>query len=320
MLHVTNGSVMVSRIHDLGVGGVVVPWDDVLHEGPVPDGLDVAAMRGLRAQFLAESDAGHAAEIYRSFEARDRALEDGARNGDVVLWFEHDLYDQLQLLQILDRLTPSASVTVVLTDDYLSGQADRQLRDWFDQRRRLSSDESSAAAEAWQLFRNPDPTGLAAFHHQGAWPTLRSSLHRHLEQFPAIGTGLSRTERQTLAALAGGARTPRDLYAAANHAVEDAVFMGDWGWWSHIRPLVLAPRPLIRFEGAIPGLWHHADWWRDDESAPRVTLTTDGELVLAGKRDHVAVNGIDRWYGGVHQQGTGPLWRWDEAQDGLEFV
>ena len=48
MLHLTNGSVFLSRLHDLGVPGRIVPWDDVLHEGPVRGGLSVTAMRAVR--------------------------------------------------------------------------------------------------------------------------------------------------------------------------------------------------------------------------------------------------------------------------------
>lgn len=311
MLHVTNGTVALSRIHALGVGGHVIPWDDVLHEGPVPGGLNTVEMREVRAGFLAESDAGQAAEISRAFEGRDRALEQAS--GEIVLWFEHDLYDQLQVLQILDRLTPARSVTAILADDYLGAQPDQQLRTWFDARRALSAEEWDAAAEAWRLFREPDPTGLSRFDHPAAWGSLRSSIRRHLEQFPAVRTGLSRTERQTLAALTAGSLTPRELFPAANQAVEEAVFMGDWGWWSHIRPLAVARQPLIRVEGQVPEAWHHADWWRDDESAPRVALTADGERVLAGTLDHAEVNGLDRWLGGVHLHGPGPLWRWDDT-------
>lgn len=312
MLHVTNGSVVLSRIHALGIGGDVIPWDDVLHEGPVPSGLNVTEMGRIRAGFLAGSDAGQVAEINRSFEQRDRALAE-TRSDEIVLWFEHDLYDQLQVLQILDRLAPAQPVTAILADDYLGAQTDEQLMFWFDGRRSLSAGEWSAAAEAWRLFREPDPTGLAAFDHPGAWPSLKSSLRRHLEQFPGIRTGLSRTERQTLSALMAGPLTPRELFPAANHAVEEAVFMGDWGWWSHIRPLVVANRPLMRLEGQVPETWHHADWWRDDEWAPRVALTEDGERVLAGTLDHVAVNGINRWLGGVYLHGSGPVWRWNET-------
>ncbi len=42
-------------------------------------------------------------------------------------------------------------------------------------------------------------------------------------------------------------------------------------------------------------------------------ITSFGRLVLEGKEDHVRVNGINRWLGGVHLIDGAPMWRWDEA-------
>ena len=38
--------------------------------------------------------------------------------------------------------------------------------------------------------------------------------------------------------------------------------------------------------------------------------------MLDGEADHVALNGIDRWVGGVHLRGA-PPWRWDEWREAL---
>jgi hypothetical protein len=46
-------------------------------------------------------------------------------------------------------------------------------------------------------------------------------------------------------------------------------------------------------------------------------LTAAGRRVLDGDEDHVALNGIDRWIGGVHLVGREVPWRWD---DGVEAV
>ena len=81
--------------------------------------------------------------------------------------------------------------------------------------------------------------------------------------------------------------------------------------------LAVAERPLIRIDGPRPDSWHHADWWGDDEPAPRVALTADGEEALAGALDHVEVNGVDRWLGGVHLLGHGPVWRWNAANGSI---
>ena len=46
-------------------------------------------------------------------------------------------------------------------------------------------------------------------------------------------------------------------------------------------------------------------------------LTGTGARLLAGEADQVALNGIDRWIGGVHLQGHRVPWRWD---DGTETI
>ena len=40
-----------------------------------------------------------------------------------------------------------------------------------------------------------------------------------------------------------------------------------------------------------------------------VALTPAGRAVLNGKADRVRHSGIDRWLGGVHVHGRGPVWR-----------
>jgi hypothetical protein len=42
-----------------------------------------------------------------------------------------------------------------------------------------------------------------------------------------------------------------------------------------------------------------------------VTITDVGRQVLEGRADHVKLNGIDRWIGGVHLAGNEAAWRWD---------
>ena len=180
MLHVTNGSVFLSRLHDLGVPGAIVPWDDVLHEGPVPAGLSPSELRRCRAEFLA-INWGDVADIERGLASRDQAVVDAAAGEEIVLWFEHDLYDQLHVLQVLDllhglraagRLT--ARVTAILADDYLAAQPDDLLSQWFASRVVVSEAQFAAAAAAWEAFRAPEPIALQGFRHPGAWPSLHA--------------------------------------------------------------------------------------------------------------------------------------------------
>jgi hypothetical protein len=63
----------------------------------------------------------------------------------------------------------------------------------------------------------------------------------------------------------------------------------------------------------------HADATGDGrvDRLTRLRLTATGARVLAGEADHVALNGVDRWIGGVHLQGHQVPWRWDEGTEAV---
>ncbi len=49
----------------------------------------------------------------------------------------------------------------------------------------------------------------------------------------------------------------------------------------------------------------------------RVAISDVGRDVLAGARDHIAMNGLDRYLGGVHLHGHHGIWRWHEREETL---
>src|SRR6185436_3949063 len=117
-LHVTDGESVASTLRTTPLPGVVLSWDDVLHVGPLA--FEPGECRSVRAAFLAEHGWGDRASIEVDLARRDELL-DLAVNGanPVVLWFEHDLFDQLQLIQILARLDSAAHVELIQAGDYL---------------------------------------------------------------------------------------------------------------------------------------------------------------------------------------------------------
>ncbi len=100
-LHVTNGDSASQTLEHTSLGGSALPWRDVLHEGPLPLGSRPAFLDA-RAGFLAATGWGSRTTLAAAFRARDEELLGALRAGrPVILWFEHDLYDQLQLLDVL---------------------------------------------------------------------------------------------------------------------------------------------------------------------------------------------------------------------------
>ena len=51
-LHLTNGDATVPGLRGTGLADTILPWRDVLHEGPVPDVPD-EVLRRIRTAFLA---------------------------------------------------------------------------------------------------------------------------------------------------------------------------------------------------------------------------------------------------------------------------
>src|SRR5262249_45368930 len=101
LLHVTNGESAGNTLRRTALGGAVLPWQDVLVEGPVPN-VPAPELRTVRARFLSDCGWGNARTLRDALERRDRIFEQAlAERHHVVLWFEHDLFDQLQLVQAL---------------------------------------------------------------------------------------------------------------------------------------------------------------------------------------------------------------------------
>jgi len=113
VLSITNGDSAAAVMAAAGVPGRILPWRDILHDGPVPGGLAPAGLAAVRAGFLAGPAPDRYEAILQDFQERDRLVQAFDEFRQVTIWLEHDLYDQLQLLQLLDRF---ADVDAVDTD------------------------------------------------------------------------------------------------------------------------------------------------------------------------------------------------------------
>ncbi len=303
LLHVTNGESAGNTLRQTALGGAVLSWQDVLHEGPVPD-VPPAELRAVRARFLSECGWGAERSLLESFERRDRLFEQALEGGtDVVLWFEHDLYDQLQLLQAL-VLAGDSRLELIQADADLGPLPPDGLEALWPQRRPVTLHTRALASEAWEAFRAPEPTGLVelAGHDTPSLPHLGSAMRRLLEELPDARTGLSRTERQLLEPLLHGPRLPFELFLASQSR-EEAAFLGDAWAWKRLAELV----PLVEELPPPPPPGDPREF-----TATRVRLTQLGRGVLEGKADRLDAAPIDRWLGGTHLDGTQD-WRWDGA-------
>ena len=322
LLHVTNGESAGNTLRATSLGGAVLPWNDVLHEGPVP-AVPRRELLDVRASFLSGCGWGSRTAIRSSLERRDRQLIRALRDGvHVVLWFEHDLYDQLQLIDALALVDEAGALPELIVVSSFPGKpsfrglgelSPDELETLWPSRRQATTETLAAACDAWAAFREPDPVALAAFAGGvGPLELLRAALLRLLEELPAAGDGLSGTERRALEAVAAGASTPSTAFAAAQE-LEEAPFLGDAWFFRALAELGGGEVRLVEGDDGRP------------LSAPpplgdgrrfgsiRLRLTGAGERVLRGESDRVELLGLDRWLGGTHLTAQN-AWRWDRVE------
>lgn len=319
-LHITNGDCAVTMLRNGSIQGEFLVWLEVLHEGPLPEHLDLDALTAVRARFLADQNYGPHSKVLADLQHRNAQLRHAAAHNETVLWFEHDLYDQLQLLQLLDwfaqHRVPQQVISLVNADDYLGPMDPHLAADLYARRRPVIQEQFMLAQQAWAALRAPDPRGLTTLlaADTSALPYLHAALLRWLEEYPASDSGLSRTERQILSAVFEGKHYPQEIFAASQ-AQETARFMGDTTFWHYLAALCERPGALLaRSDGKaflLPasGATPDADFFSQS-----LVLTADGALILQGCADALESRHIDRWRGGVHLHPTATMWRWNPAQ------
>ena len=329
-LHVTNGDSAAQGLARSGLPGDVVAWRDVLHDGPVPEGDPSDDFRRTRAQFLEARQWALSDDAEDDFAARDARLADLSASDALMLWFEPDLYDQLQLVQILHRLaqqdaTQRPDIFIAPADHMLGPLSPEKFRPVYAQRRGVTEIDLACGAAAWRAFTSAKPESLLStlveldrsipVHSYAAdasvrLPHLPSAVRRMLEEYPDAQNGLSRSEQQICEVLAPGPLTIAALYPDAHHASESWPWLGDTSFAWYLERLSDVARPLVTHANGSRVL---APKSRDDERTfwgRTVALTPFGADVLGGRENAVDVNGIDRWIGGVHLT-TERHWLWD---------
>ncbi len=314
-LIITNGDSAAERISTLEIAHTVLPWRDVLHDGPVLAGLALEEQSRQRASFIAGFADLAVQEVLTDFQNRDDVLRNYADFDRVELWFEHDLYDQLQLMQILDYFAQQPSVPnvfLVQSGEFLSEMSDAHFKELAHKAVPVKAAELSYAQAGWQAFTSSSPERLVDFIQQEpVLPFMQTAMQRLMQEYPDCQNGLPLSLQLALGPLQQGALEIKDLFIAMMKA-EEAKFMGDLGFCHLITSVFRAPSPLlVSMQGKLQTIneMNYRDFF-----AQKVCLSDLGKRVLSGEANHVRENGIERWIGGVHltpqsacfyDQGTG---------------
>ena len=310
-LHIRCGSDIRDGLAEAGFAGAFLEVSDPLCQGPVPETADLTS---IRADFIA-AHYGLSRDQARSRLAGEaKGLAAAADTDRVVLWFEHDSYDQLILARILAGFAAGrrpAALELICLDQWsgierfsgLGQLAPDDLRAAWDLRRPVTDGQLALGTAVWAALRRPDPTTLADIAASGTpdLPAMAGALTRHLQELPWTGDGLSLTERLTLRRLADGPMRGGRLFHHLATTDEPLPFLGDTMYAVVLDALARADRPAVSRTADAP--------WPKQEYA----LTDTGRALLDGQYDWRACRPRERWVGGVRLANDAGDWRWDPA-------
>ena len=293
MIHIHNGDVVAMLARRSNIEGDHVAFRESLITGRVTPGDEWIETR---ANVLA---ARYGEDLLRTRTAlveQEQFLDDAPSRGEIVLWFEHDLFCLVHLLYLLNRLG-SAQLSLIWCPTPLGQFDERDLYLRFESRAAVTPSMMTAARGAWHAYTAPEPHELNALIARDApdFSFLREGLAIHASRFPSVRNGLGIIEQRILNILSTGPLEFTALFPQVDTDPPRFGF-GDAEVMATLKTMASSAVPLITISGQPP--------------KQIFTITPAAENVLRGEVDDCALNDADTWLGGVHLTKEN-LWRWD---------
>src|SRR6266850_7831001 len=167
MLHIHNGASSAGTLKQSTIQGEHFAFRDALVAGPTPAGVAGRQWRRLRASHLSESYGVSPEECELDLLRQEEILSSFAAHDEVVLWFEHDLFCQVNLIYLLDwfhgRDLGETKLSLICIGEF-PGRKDfrglgelsvEQLASLFGLRHEVTAAELQLASAAWAVYRAP---------------------------------------------------------------------------------------------------------------------------------------------------------------------
>ena len=235
LLHVLNGQGTATPFQNSGLPGDLTVWNEALALGPVILEIGTKKFWDLRKNYHSNAYFGLHEELQpnESFEqlvlTHIQKLHESREYQEIILWFEFDLFCQINLIALAswleDQNLGDVIVSLVCIESFpgitnFKGMGQLGPDDFaqlFPLRRRLTINDLKQAKEIWKCYCDPDPSKInKALVRQKftAFPYLVHALQKHLQRFPSIKNGLSELESLMLNTVANGSYSQKELVGA----------------------------------------------------------------------------------------------------------
>ena len=235
-LHITNGDSFTHRLKKLKLKGEIITWREMLCEGKTETSVGSEAFWKTRFEFLHKNYNISKSWFVEKTLKEYRSLCNHKQQEEIILWFEYDLFCQINMLAVISWLkTHRRHVQISLVcsgyeDDSnrlygLNELTDEQIHAHFKSRVALSQNDIEYADYVWQLYCSDNPIRLENLSDFELYQFnyLEDALKAHLRRFPAIKNGLNEIENRVLQVAAEGKSPSKKALMGA--------LLQDQGWY-----------------------------------------------------------------------------------------
>jgi hypothetical protein len=211
LLHITNGDAFTERLGTLKLKGDVITWREMLCEGKTLTNVGSEIFWKTRFEFLNKNYKVTKSWFIEKTLKEYRSLCNHKQQDQIILWFEYDLFCQINMLAVLSWLKANrkyAEITLVCSgkeDDSdklygLNDLSDEQLLKRYEKRIVLTQDDVEYADYVWQLYCSNNPIRLENLidFKNYQFDYLSTAVASHLHRFPSIKNGLNEMENNIL--------------------------------------------------------------------------------------------------------------------------
>ncbi|MEO9571209.1 MAG: DUF1835 domain-containing protein [Polaribacter sp.] len=212
ILHITNGDSTTNYLKKLHFSGDFITWREMLCEGKTTPDVGSETFWKNRFDFF-KSSYKVSKQNFIDFTLKEyRNLCNKKESKEIVLWFEYDLFCQINMLAVISWLKTYRKgyhISLVCSGKIkgskklkgLGELTENQIHQHFKKRIDLTQDDIEYADYIWQLYCSDSPLRLETvykFNPMSPFQYLTSALEAHLLRFPSIDNGLNQVENTIL--------------------------------------------------------------------------------------------------------------------------
>jgi len=251
ILHITNGDSTTNYLQKLNIQGDFITWREMLCEGKTEVNVGSEHFWKSRFVFLKESYRITKKQFIDLTLKEYRNLCNQKTQEEIVLWFEHDLFCQVNMLAViswLKRYRKGRAISLVCSGTInesdkmfgLSQLSEKQIRNHYKNKIELTQDDIEYADYVWQLYCSNNPIQLQNVYQYQPSETfkyLTDSLLSHLQRFPSLGNGLNAVENNILTIASKNDFSTKNKLVGAILQSEDHYGFGDLQYFKKVEDL-----------------------------------------------------------------------------------